>query len=55
MKSRQHKLTARELAQLQRDPRLAALYANYRKYGELNFVEEIILKQLVAEATAGQL
>ena len=54
MKSRQVKLSARALAQLKRDPRIKELYATMQTR-PLNIVEKIILKQLVAEATAGVL
>lgn len=54
MKSRQIKLSASAKAQLKRDPRIQALWETYQER-PLNFVEEIILMQLIAEAKAGKL
>ena len=54
MKSRLHKLTANEIAQLQKDTRIKALYAT-AKVRPLNVLEKIILNQLLAEARQGTL
>lgn len=54
MKSRLHKLTAKEKAQLKADPRIQELWRTYQER-PLNIVEKLILKQLIAEAMAGAL
>ena len=54
MKSRLHKLTANEKAQLKADPRIQELWRTYQER-PLNLVEKVILAQLISEAKEGTL